>query len=225
MAVFMNMAKIVGAGPLMVMLTEVLGAVRSKPLYSTFMSSSVAMLTPLLPTLPYMSGRVAGSAPYRVTLSNAVLRRLAGKPSLTILKRRLVRNASPSPANMRVGSSPSRLKANVPAVYGKLPGTLSSISHLRISPWSSNWGRATLRIFVPDSDVVVSAVRISLSRILTIYSSPAYAVCMSGHCCKSLRAAGSCAALRWAARSSAASAAGARSGLPILSIRAAACSC
>jgi len=51
-AVFMNIARIVGAGPLIVMLTLVLGAVRSKPEYSTFMSSSVAMDTPLLPTLP-----------------------------------------------------------------------------------------------------------------------------------------------------------------------------
>ena len=48
----MNMAKMVGAGPLMVMLTEVAGLQRSKSLYSTFMSSSVAMLTPELPTLP-----------------------------------------------------------------------------------------------------------------------------------------------------------------------------
>ena len=51
-AVFMNIARIVGAGPLIVMLTEVLGAHRSKPEYSTFRSSSVAMLTPELPTLP-----------------------------------------------------------------------------------------------------------------------------------------------------------------------------
>ena len=52
MAVFMNMARMLGAGPLMVMLTEVAGWQRSKPPYSTFMSSSVAMDTPLLPTLP-----------------------------------------------------------------------------------------------------------------------------------------------------------------------------
>jgi hypothetical protein len=52
MAVFMNMANIVGAGPLMVMLTLVLGLHKSKPEYSTFMSSKVAMLTPELPTLP-----------------------------------------------------------------------------------------------------------------------------------------------------------------------------
>ena len=51
-AVFMNIARIVGAGPLIVMLTEVAGWHRSKPEYSTFMSSSVAMLTPELPTLP-----------------------------------------------------------------------------------------------------------------------------------------------------------------------------
>jgi len=36
----------------MVMDTLVLGLHRSNPPYSTFMSSSVAMLTPLLPTLP-----------------------------------------------------------------------------------------------------------------------------------------------------------------------------
>ncbi len=52
MAVFMNIARIVGAGPLIVMLTEVCASHRSKPEYSTFMSSSVAMLTPELPTLP-----------------------------------------------------------------------------------------------------------------------------------------------------------------------------
>ncbi len=52
MAVFMNMARIIGAGPLMVMDTEVVGAHRSKPEYSTFMSSSVAIDTPELPTLP-----------------------------------------------------------------------------------------------------------------------------------------------------------------------------
>ncbi len=52
MAAFMNIARMLGAGPLMVMLTEVAGWHRSKPEYSTFRSSSVAMLTPELPTLP-----------------------------------------------------------------------------------------------------------------------------------------------------------------------------
>ena len=52
MAVFMNMARMDGAGPLIVIDTEVVGLHRSKPSYSTFMSSSVAMLTPELPTLP-----------------------------------------------------------------------------------------------------------------------------------------------------------------------------
>ena len=51
-AVFRNIARIVGAGPLMVIDTEVVGAHRSKPSYSTFMSSSVAIDTPELPTLP-----------------------------------------------------------------------------------------------------------------------------------------------------------------------------
>ena len=52
MAVFMNIAKIEGAGPLMVMLTLVLGLHKSKPPYKTFMSSKVAIETPELPTLP-----------------------------------------------------------------------------------------------------------------------------------------------------------------------------
>ena len=84
-----------------------------------------------------MSGRRSGSLPYSVTESNAVDSRLAGMPSDSSLKRRLVRNGSPSPANMRVGSSFSRLNANTPAVYGKLPGTFSSSSHFSSSPWSS----------------------------------------------------------------------------------------
>ena len=63
-----------------------------------------------------MSGRRAGSAPYKVTESKAVDSRFAGMPSETSLKRRLVRNASPSPANIRVGSSFSRLNGNTPAV-------------------------------------------------------------------------------------------------------------
>ena len=51
-AVLRKKARIVGAGPLMVIDTDVFGAVRSKPSYSTFMSSSVAMDTPDVPTLP-----------------------------------------------------------------------------------------------------------------------------------------------------------------------------
>ena len=52
MAVLRNMARIVGAGPLIVIDTEVVGSHRSKPSYSAFMSSSVAIDTPELPTLP-----------------------------------------------------------------------------------------------------------------------------------------------------------------------------
>jgi hypothetical protein len=48
----MNIARMVGAGPLMVIETEVDGLHRSKPSYSTFMSSRVAIDTPELPTLP-----------------------------------------------------------------------------------------------------------------------------------------------------------------------------
>ncbi len=46
------MARIVGAGPLIVIETDVAGSQRSNPRYSSFMSSKVAMETPELPTFP-----------------------------------------------------------------------------------------------------------------------------------------------------------------------------
>src|ERR1700754_1559236 len=52
MAAFIKKASSIGAGPLIVMLTEVLGSQRSKPLYNFLASSTVAMLTPALPILP-----------------------------------------------------------------------------------------------------------------------------------------------------------------------------
>ena len=42
----------VGAGPLIVIDTDVVGSTRSNPSNSTFMSSSVAIDTPEFPTLP-----------------------------------------------------------------------------------------------------------------------------------------------------------------------------
>src|ERR1700730_5973615 len=112
----------VGAGPLIVIDTDVWGDVRSNPSYSAFMSSSVAIETPEVPTLPYTSGLSPGSRPYSVTESNAVDSRVASRPADSSLNRRLVRNGSPSPANIRAGSSPERLNGNTPAVKGKEPG-------------------------------------------------------------------------------------------------------
>ncbi len=48
----MNIARMIGAGPLIVIDTEVVGRHRSKPEYSFFMSSSVATETPELPVRP-----------------------------------------------------------------------------------------------------------------------------------------------------------------------------
>ena len=48
----MKNARMIGAGPLIVIDTDVVGAHRSKPEYSFFMSSTVAIDTPELPTLP-----------------------------------------------------------------------------------------------------------------------------------------------------------------------------
>ena len=56
----------------------------------------------------------------------------------------------PSPANMRVGSSPSRLNGKTPAVNGKLPGKFSKPSQLVISPQSLNLGVAILGILSPE---------------------------------------------------------------------------
>ena len=51
-AVLKKQARMIGAGPLIVIDTEVVGAHSSKPSNSTFMSSSVAIETPELPILP-----------------------------------------------------------------------------------------------------------------------------------------------------------------------------
>src|SRR2546430_821126 len=69
-----------------------------------------------------MSGRSSGSNPYKVTESNAVDRRVAGWPSASRWNRLFVRAGPPSPANMRAGSSFSRLSGNTPAVEGERPG-------------------------------------------------------------------------------------------------------
>jgi len=98
------------------------------------MSSSVAIETPEVPTLPYTSGLSPGSRPYSVTESKAVDSRVAALPAETSLNRRLVRNGSPSPANIRAGSSPSRLNGNTPAVNGKYPGRFSSRRNRSSSP-------------------------------------------------------------------------------------------
>ncbi len=51
-AAFRNIARIVGAGPLMVIETLVDGSHRSNPANRTFMSSNVAIDTPDVPILP-----------------------------------------------------------------------------------------------------------------------------------------------------------------------------
>ena len=128
------------------------------------MSSSVAMETPDVPTLPWMSGRRSGSRPYSVTESNAVDSRVASLPADSSLKRRLVRKASPSPANIRAGASPVRLNGKTPAVNGKLPGSPSSRRKRTRSPASEVRGSATRGTFVPDSDSRRSGVANSFPR-------------------------------------------------------------
>ena len=51
-ATLKNIARIIGAGPLMVIDTLVVGAHRSKPAYSRSMSSTVQIDTPDSPILP-----------------------------------------------------------------------------------------------------------------------------------------------------------------------------
>src|SRR5690242_2607178 len=111
-----------------------------------------------------MSGLGSGSHPYSVTESNAVLSRTADIPSETFLNRRLVRNGSPSPANIRVGSSFSRLNGKTPAVYGNSPGLFSRLRNLRLLPSSLYRGRTILLLLVPHSVPEIQQVRLSLSR-------------------------------------------------------------
>ena len=72
---------------------------------------------------------------------------------------------------MRVGSSPSRLNANTPPVYGNEPGMPSFIRKRRVSPSSSKRGNETLGMREPDRDRLASWVWISLSRTFTTNSS------------------------------------------------------
>ena len=82
-AAFIKNAQIVAAGPFIVIETDVFGEHKSKPEYNFLASSKVQIDTPELPILPYISGRMAGSSPYNVTLSKAVDKRFAGKPNDT----------------------------------------------------------------------------------------------------------------------------------------------
>jgi hypothetical protein len=59
----MKKASIIGAGPFIVIDTEVFEEQRLKPEYSFFISSNVAIETPELPIFPQISGRTSGSAP------------------------------------------------------------------------------------------------------------------------------------------------------------------
>jgi hypothetical protein len=99
-----------------------------------------------------------------VTESNAVDSRVASPPADSTWKRRLVRNASPSPANMRAGASPARLNGKTPAVYGKAPGRFSRRRKRSSSAASCVRGSATRGTLVPDRVSRASGVRISLPR-------------------------------------------------------------
>ncbi len=98
--------------------------------------------------------------------------RFASESAERYLNRRFVRNGSPSPANMRAGSSPSRLNANTPAVNGNLPGRLSLRRKRSRSAWSVYFGNETRRTLLPDNVSRVSSNVFSLSRTWTTISSP-----------------------------------------------------
>lgn len=56
MAAFIKKASTIGAGPLIVIETEVAGWQRLKPEYSLLAASTVAILTPEFPIFPKISG-------------------------------------------------------------------------------------------------------------------------------------------------------------------------
>src|SRR5690606_3127882 len=90
--------------------------------------------------------------------------------ALPIWKRRLVLSGPPSPANIRVGSSPSRLNGYNPDVNGNSPGTFSCNTQRRISPHASYFGKAILGICKCDNDSECVWILISLSRTMNEYT-------------------------------------------------------
>ena len=62
-AAFIKYANIIGAGPFIVILTDVIWLANSNPEYNFFRSSKQQIETPALPIFPYMSGRLPGSFP------------------------------------------------------------------------------------------------------------------------------------------------------------------
>ena len=158
------------------------------------------METPELPTFPYTSGRSSGSKPYNVTESNAVDKRVAGIPTANRWNRWLVRAGPPSPANIRAGSSPSRLNGNTPAVNGKRPGRFSDRSHRVRSPRSLNRGNATRGTLVPDNDSLRSTVVVVRPAAVDTSSSPEKLATVVGHSSRRARTEGWMASPAWATR-------------------------
>ena len=129
-------------------------------------SSMVLIETPDSQTFPNMSSCVAGSWPYRLGESKATESLLKGWSLAKKWYLSLVLSAEPSPANIRTGSSSSRLKGKTPAVYGKAPGRFSDRIHLTRSPQSDAVGSATLGRSNPDSVflVVLTSILFPLTR-------------------------------------------------------------
>ena len=96
--------------------------------------------------------------------------------------------ASPSPANIRDGSSPSRLNGNTPAANGNDPAGDHASTNVTGRCAHQNVA-VPLRMLVPHKLVVVSPVR-SRSRILTTYSSALYRSASAGHSSSSCAACG-----------------------------------
>ena len=101
-----------------------------------------------------------------------------------------MRSGPPSPANIRVGSSPWRLSSNTPAVYGNSPGRFSCNCHRRMSPQSLYLGNTTFGILVLLNDLVVSGCLMILPRTSYSKKSLLYFFTTSGHACNNFLQSG-----------------------------------
>ena len=122
-AAFRKKASTIGAGPLIVIETEVFGVAQVEARVELLGVVERADRHARVADLAADVGALVRIAPVERDASRR--RSRAARPAArrdSRWKRRLVRSGVPSPANMRVGSSSSRLNGKTPAVNGKLPG-------------------------------------------------------------------------------------------------------
>ena len=172
MAVQKNMARMVGAGPLIVIDTEVDGSQRSNPSYSARMSSSVAIDTARVADLAVDVGPLVGVEPvegHRVERGRQPGRRLAlGEQVEAAVGAGGVALAGEHAGGVLVLA----LEGEDPGGEREPPGQVLVAQEAQQVAVVAEAGQRHLGDGVPDSDSEVSGVRTSRSRTASTCSSP-----------------------------------------------------